>query len=122
MEVVTETPAVTFVVDNRPPWKQTPADESEKKRQAKRKKALQEKAKEVFKTSPLPFTPYAVLIRYSRKEGRPDSANIVGGILDGLQNIIFENDNQVKEIFYTEWQGDRDWYQVTVMKLVVCPK
>jgi len=32
---------VTFVVDNMPPWKQTVADENEKRRQVERKKALQ---------------------------------------------------------------------------------
>jgi len=114
--------AVTFVVDTMPSWKQSPADESEKKRQVERKKTLQEKAREVIKTSPPLLTPCAVSIRYSRKDGRSDSANIVGGILDSLENIIFENDNQVKEIFYTEWEEDKDWYQITVTRLVVRPK
>jgi len=122
MKIVTEATTVTLVVDTMPPWKQTAADENEKRRQVERKKALQQKAREAFNTLPLPFIPYAVSIHYSRKEGKSDSANIIGGILDSLQNIIFQNDNQVKEIFYTEWQGDRDQYQVTVTKLVARPK
>lgn len=118
MKLIKTMTAVTFVVDAMPPWKQSPADENEKRRQAERRKALQEKAREIFKASFPLLTPCAVSIRYSRKVGKSDSANIVGGVLDSLENIVFKNDNQVKEIFYAEWQGDKDWYQVTVTKLV----
>lgn len=107
---------LTFVVDAVPPWKQIPADEAEKRRQEDRKKALQERAKKALRVAPL-STPCTVSIRYFRKEGRSDSANIIGGVLNSLQNIIFKNDNQVVEISYTEWPGSRDWYQVTVTEL-----
>ena len=109
---------LSFVVNTMPPWKQTPADNDEKKRQAERKKALQEKAMEVSRTSSMSSGRCAVSIRYSRRKGKADSSNIIGGILDSLQNIIFENDNQVDEIFYAQWLGESDWYQVTVTELV----
>ena len=107
---------VTFLVDNMPPWKQAPADDNEKARQTKRKQALQEKARESFNSSPV-STPCAISIRYCRNKGRSDGANIVGGIADSLQGIIFDNDNQVVEISYREWSGDRDWYQIKVTEL-----
>lgn len=108
--------SVTFVVDNMPPWEQTPADDNEKARQIKRKQALQEKARESFNSSPV-STPCAISIRYCRNIGRLYGTNIVGGVTEGLQGIIFEDDKQVVEISYCEWSGDRDWYQITVTEL-----
>lgn len=100
-----------------PPWKQTAADESEKRRQAERKESLQKRAKEAFKASDPISTQCAVSVHYSRKKGRSDSANIIGGILDSLQGIIFYNDNQVVEVSYTESPSSQDWYQVKVTEL-----
>jgi Holliday junction resolvase RusA-like endonuclease len=48
-----------------------------------------------------------------------DSGNIVGGILDSLQGIIYKNDNQVIQISYVEWLGKQDRYQVTVTELTI---
>ena len=62
---------VTFVVNNMPPWKQTPADGDEKKRQIERKKVLQEKAiMEVSRNSSMSPGRCAVSIRYSRSKGK----------------------------------------------------
>jgi len=99
---------ITFVVDNMPPWKQSPADEAERDRQVERKESLQRKAKKAFRVGTLLSTPCAVSICYSRSKGGSDSANIIGGVLDSLENIIFKNDSQVVEIYYIEWPGERD--------------
>lgn len=96
-----------------PPWKQTPAEEEGRTRQEQRKSNLLEKARAVFRTDPLQ-TPCALAIRYSRCSGGPDAANIIGGVADALHRIIYTNDNQLHEISYVEWLGNRDWYQVTV--------
>ncbi|MBK9050907.1 MAG: RusA family crossover junction endodeoxyribonuclease [Chloroflexi bacterium] len=109
---------MTFVVDFAPPWKQTPSDLAEKTRQKDRKEFLQMKAKEAFTTSVPLITKCAVSIRYARSRGRADSANIIGGVLNSLQRIIFKDDNQVIEINYTQWVGSGDWYQITVTELV----
>lgn len=109
--------AITFVVDSVPPYKQTPADRAERERQDTYRRALQEKAREAFANS-LPFPAQcAVTIRYLRSRGQADSANIIGGILDSLQGIAFNDDRQVTEITYVEWKGNRDWYQVIVAEL-----
>lgn len=97
--------------------KQIPADKAEKSRQIERKESLQEKAKETFRLSVPLCTPGAVTIRCSRRKGRSDSANVIVGVLDSWQGIIFDNDNQVVEISYAGWFGCRDWYQVTVTEL-----
>lgn len=109
--------AVTFVVDSAPPWKQIAADNAERARQAECRDSLQRKAREVFSGSAPLSANCAVTIHYSRSRGRSDSANIIGGILDSLQGIIFDNDNQVTEITYIEWPGSQDWYQVTITEL-----
>lgn len=111
--------AVTFKVENKPPYKQTPEGEAECNRQAERRDALQQRARAAFG----PLRPLkrsvrcAVSIYYSRKKGKADSGNIVGGVLDALQCIAFKNDSQVAQISYIEWSGSRDWYQVTVSEL-----
>ena len=109
--------SVTFVVNSVPPWKQTPADDGEKCRQYERRCALQEEARKIFAGLQMFSGCCAVIIRYSRNAGRADGANIIGGILDGLQGIAYQNDKQVTEITYREWSGDQDWYQVAVIEL-----
>lgn len=78
---------------------------------------MQQRASASFGSRTVLSTPCAVSIRYMRNKGRSDSANIVGGILDGLQGIVFENDNQVVEIFYTEGRAAHDSFQVVVTEL-----
>jgi|YelNatPaOPRAMG01_1025707.scaffolds.fasta_scaffold209998_1 Holliday junction resolvase RusA-like endonuclease len=109
--------SVTFVVNSAPPWKQAPANKAEKRRQCERLQVLREKAGEVFADLPMISGHCAVIIRYSRNVGRADGANIIGGILDGLRGIAYQDDRQVTEITYREWAGDQDWYQVTVIEL-----
>ncbi len=110
--------AVTFVVDAAPPWKQVPADAAERERQRERLAALQQKARAETQERPVLSGRCAVSIRYARGQGGSDSGNIIGGILYGLQGIVFFNDRQVVEVSYLEWQGgSADQYQVTVTEL-----
>ncbi len=111
----------TFVVYAKPPYKQAPADATEREYQLERKYALQEKAREVISDYRSQDVMYSVDIRYCRHGGKSDSANNIGGILDCLQGIAFSNDKQVVEIHYTEWKGSQDWYQVTVAELAKAP-
>ncbi len=109
--------AMTFVVDATPPWKQTPADAGERERQRERLAALQQKAREYMREANPLSGRCTVAIRYTRGQGRSDSANIIGGVLDGLQGTVLINDRQVVEIAYTEHQGSADRYQVTVSEI-----
>ena len=110
--------SLTFRVDAKPPWKQTPADAWEKGRQAVRKEALQIQAQAAVNGMPALTARCSVSIRYVRKTGQgPDGGNIVGGVLDALEGIVFINDRQVVDISYAEHPGTEDWYQVTVTEL-----
>lgn len=110
--------SITFVVNNQPPWKQSPASPEERKRQTDRSQALQEKAKEVFKSAPTTVQ-CCVSIHYSRNQGQMDSGNIIGGVLDSLEGIIYNNDKQAIQISYIEWHGENDSYQITITELAV---
>ncbi|MBL7119615.1 MAG: RusA family crossover junction endodeoxyribonuclease [Dehalococcoidia bacterium] len=111
--------SITFVVKEIPPWKQVPADAAEREQQAERLKVLQQVAKaSVGESAPL-SRPCAVSMHYCRKRGRADSANIVGGVLDGLQRIVYQDDKWVARISYDERRESEDWYQVTVTELEV---
>ena len=108
---------ITIQVDDKPPYKQSPASEAERASQEKRRRSLKEKARETFDL-PLPLiSNCSFSIRYSRKNGRSDSANIIGGIADALQGVVIKNDRQITEINYAEWRGDRDWYEVIITEL-----
>ena len=111
--------AVSFVVEAPPPWKQVPADAVERNRQVQRLGALRQAAQEAMKGKAPLSSRCAVFIRYVRSQGRADGANIVGGVLDGLQGIAFDNDRQVAEATYQEQQGPTDRYQVTVIELAL---
>ncbi len=112
---------VSFVVDFLPPYKQAPADAQERKNQVERTEHLKITASKLVTPSLIlpPTTKYAVAIHYCRSRGRSDSGNIIGGILDGLNTILYKDDSQVTEISYREWTGSSDWYQVTVTELAV---
>ncbi len=109
--------AITFVVEGAPPWKQIPADNEERKRQADRLDALRQKASESFGGRSASSAECALDIRYTRCQGRADSANIIGGVADGLQHILYSNDRQIIAITYAERPGTRDWYQITVTEV-----
>lgn len=111
--------SVTFVVNDKPPYKQTPADTQEKQNQSQRKQTCVNAAGEARKhfTGTIFTKKCVVQIRYHRAKGQSDSGNIVGGILDALQGIVYKNDSQVVEIHYLELPETKDRYQVTVTEL-----
>jgi len=101
-----------------PPYKQTPADKKEKQSQEERKDRLR---REVFshKNEGLFFAKKIVLsIRYQRAKGLSDAANIIGGIADALQGVLYLNDARITEIRYIENlapEGAVDEYWVEVV-------
>ncbi len=110
--------SISFVVNEKPPYKQTPADAAERKAQGQRREACQQEAKRVFAQYNVVSGTCIVSIHYWRGCGKADSANIIGGILDALEGIVFQNDNQATEILYVEQPTrGKDCYQVTVTEL-----
>ena len=53
----------------------------------------------------------------SKKEQEADSANIIAGIANALQGIIYENDCQIKEIHYRQRVSERDMYRIRIKKI-----
>jgi len=105
---------IRFRVNAPPPYKQTPASRSERENQALRRQLLRERAREAFGGSQPLAQHCALAIRYSRRLGRSDSGNIVGGVLDALQGVTYQDDRQVVEIRYAEEPGEQEWYDVTI--------
>lgn len=101
-----------YVKEN-PPYKQTPADSSERKNQKIRTNALRREAEKQFKT-PITRKNIRLIIRYCRCKGKPDAVNVIGGIADALNRIAYEDDRQITEIHYMEIRGDIDEYHVSV--------
>jgi len=106
-----------FEVFGKPPYKQTPADETERANQLRYKNTLQERARTEFQDKEIFTGKCEVSILYERKEGKADSANIIGGIMDCLEGIAFKNDKQVAKIQYKELVGISDRYEVAISEL-----
>jgi len=53
----------------------------------------------------------------SRKEQEADSANIIAGIANVLQRIIYENDRQIKEIHYRRRISEKDVYRIRIRRI-----
>lgn len=105
---------ISFRVEEKPPWKQSPADAPEKNRQTTRRAALQTRARATYADAPL-GSPCRLQILHTRSgDGGPDAANIVGGIADALQRIVYKNDRQILEIMYAEARGPSDSYEVVI--------
>lgn len=49
---------------------------------------------------------------------RTDVVNLVGGIANVLEGIVYTNDNQIKEIHFRQVLSERDIYKVRVRELV----
>jgi len=98
-----------------PPYKQAPADTNERRNQMKRTEALKSAAVNE-KTAPIKGK-VSLTITYSRKSGRSDAANIIGGIADALNGIAYDDDKQIVEIHYSETVGSSDKYQVSIEEL-----
>ncbi len=97
-----------------PPYKQSRASKEEGNHQSERTEKLQNAAREKY-TSPPTSGGVNLSIIYYRHKGRADSANIIGGIADALQNIVYENDRQLKSIQYKETKADEDLYTISIL-------
>ena len=110
---------VSFTVHEKPPYKQTPASSSERRNQAQRKEACQQEARTAFSSKSVLTGSCRVSICYWRCLGMADSGNIVGGILDAMNDIVYRDDMQVVEISYIEHRATgNDRYEVTVTEVV----
>jgi len=52
-----------------------------------------------------------------RGDRRTDVINIVEGIANALEGIIYGDDNQVKEIHFKQISSQRDRYKIRIRKL-----
>jgi Holliday junction resolvase RusA-like endonuclease len=102
-----------FRVTEIPPYKQAPANGSERDNQKLRSEALRIEARKAFQAL-ITQQNVRLTIRYFRKKGRSDASNIAGGITDALNGIAYNDDKQITEIHYQEMKGSIDEYQVLV--------
>jgi hypothetical protein len=114
---------VSFRVDGPPPWKGTPGPAkvgygSEKKELIK---VLRREAKRVEEDEEIFFSDeVALAVTYVRAKKARDAANIIGGIADALQGILYTNDSKLVEIYYYELsigKDEDDFYLVEVAKV-----
>jgi len=103
---------VEFSIRSKPPYKQAPANSSEKENQKLYRQNLEIEARNHF-SKPIKGN-IRIEITHTRAKGRSDAANIVGGIADALQGIGFEDDRQIVEIHYREEKGNMDSYLVRI--------
>ncbi len=61
-----------------------------------------------------PKTSVTISIHYARVSGRSDAANIIGGIADALQGILYKNDRQIRKVRYSEDGGASEEYVITI--------
>ncbi|MBI4362254.1 MAG: RusA family crossover junction endodeoxyribonuclease [Euryarchaeota archaeon] len=113
---------MVFVVEVRgiPPYKQAPADVSERRNQQERKAILKHQSEEALRGIGAKFDKderLGIWVSYRRKKGRADAANIIGGIADTLQGLVYSNDHQLRQIHYEEQPGEVDGYTVKVSVL-----
>jgi len=52
------------------------------------------------------------------EDRRTDVVNLVGGIANVLEGIVYFDDNQIKEIHFKQVPSERDIYKIKVKKLV----
>ena len=109
----------SFHVDGPPPWKASPGPmrakyEPERKQLVEklRREAYRVKEEEIFFSDEV-----ALAVTYLRAQKARDPANIIGGIADALQGILYKNDSKLVEIHYSELpigkdQEDKYWIEV----------
>ena len=56
-------------------------------------------------------------VSYTRSKGKADGANIIGGIADCLQHIVYKNDKSLVNISYSETRGEEDKYEVEISSI-----
>jgi len=101
-----------------PPYKQTPANKSEKQGQARRKDQLQQVASACRNEKFFSAKRILLSVKYQRARGLADAANIIGGIADALEGILYLDDNRITEVHYVEESApeatfDEYWVEVT---------
>lgn len=118
---------ISFQVSDLPPWKQTSkGDRKEKQKRVKSLKCCAKSEIEKFNErlrqrvsiawiNPMdPQTMVHIFIHYTRGIGKSDATNIIGGIADALQGILYENDRQIRKVAYTEDSGASDEYRIII--------
>ena len=103
---------IEISVSGIPPYKQTPVNNDEREHQDERRELLKTEARKICKS--LSNNKVSLDIIYSRHKRRADSANIIGGIADVLQGIVYANDRQIMTIHYSEKEGDKDQYTIYI--------
>jgi len=64
----------------------------------------------------------AMEIFYGINLGNPrmDAVNMIGGIANALQGIVYKDDNLIREVYYREWYTtDKDIYKIIVYELAL---
>lgn len=105
--------SLVLTVPGEPPSASMPADAEGKALMEEAVKTLRDLARE---TSCCPPTRDAVAlaIRHIRKASRADAADIMRGVADALQGVLYEHAIQIHEASYSERPGEREHYQVFV--------
>lgn len=75
--------------------------------------ALLKLVKDTSKNTPT-TGPVSLSIRYIRKNGGANPVEIIGGVVETLQGLAYQNISQVNEIFYTERHGDKEHYNISI--------
>lgn len=92
----------------------TPSEMEEKKRFVD---ALQREARNQFKSPIVKGANVKLVIKYSRCTRNYDGVNIIGGIANALENIVYINDRQITEIHYSEEKGEAEEYWIEITKI-----
>lgn len=103
---------IEFKVKGKPPYKQAPADSSERINKKTYRDSLIAEAKKHF-TQPN-RAELKIDVSYLRGDGRADAMNIIGGIADSLEGIAYHNDRQLVEVHYRERRAVADEYVIRI--------
>ncbi len=113
-----------FHVAGSPPWKPSPGPTRQKYEPA-RKELVEKLQREAYRAArtvlgeEIFFSERVALgIKYHRAKGRRDGANIIGGVADALQKILYKDDSALVEIHYVEETSEdaEDDYWIEVAK------
>ena len=82
-------------------------------------KKLQKAAKEAMTGKPLVRGNIVLDVEHEIFMGdrRTDVVNLVGGMANVLEGIVYSNDNQIKEIHFKQILSQRDIYTVKIKEL-----
>ena len=104
----------------RPPYRQNFESDDERRRVEERRSILVSKAKEIISKRGLKLLEGDLLVfilcEFSGTP-KPDADNVIGGILNALEDIVFLNDKQVKSINYHERISGEDRYCVLIAEI-----